>query len=75
MINLKDITEKNLLSIIYLTPADNQKDQVAPNSVSIAQGLFSKTAWFKGVFYNDIPVGFVMLDLNKKEKNVAYGVL
>jgi len=40
MINLKDITEKNLLSIIYLTPAENQKDQVAPNSVSIAQGLF-----------------------------------
>ena len=67
MINLRDITEKNLKSIIDLNVTEHQKDQVAPNSVSIAQGHYSKSAWFKGIFNDDIAVGFVMLDLIKEE--------
>ena len=67
MINLRDITEKNLKSIIDLNVTKHQKDQVAPNSVSIAQSHYSKSAWFKGIFYDDIAVGFVMLDLIKEE--------
>ena len=43
------------------------KDYVALNSVSIAQGHYSKSAWFKGIFYDDRPVGFVMLDLIEEE--------
>jgi len=63
MINLRDITKKNLISIIDLDVSKHQKDQVASNAVSIAQGHYSKTAWFKGIFNDDIAVGFVMLDL------------
>ena len=67
MINLRDITKKNLFSIIDLNVSEDQKDQVASNSVSIAQAHYSKSAWFKGIFNNDIAVGFVMLDLIKEE--------
>ena len=67
MINLRDITKKNLFSIIDLNVREDQKDQVASNSVSIAQAHYSKSAWFKGIFNNDIAVGFVMLDLIKEE--------
>ena len=67
MINLKDITKKNLNSIIDLDVSKNQKDQVASNAVSIAQGHYSKSAWFKGIFNDDIAVGFVMLDLSIEE--------
>ena len=67
MINLKEITSKNLKSIIDLNVKDDQKDYVASNSVSIAQGHYSKSAWFKGIFYDDRPVGFVMLDLIEEE--------
>ena len=63
MINLRDITKKNLISIIDLDVSKHQKDQVASNAVSIAQGNYSKSAWFKGIFNDDIAVGFVMLDL------------
>ena len=67
MINLRDITKKNLFSIIDLNVREDQKDQVASNSVSIAQAHYSKSAWFKGIFNNHIAVGFVMLDLIKEE--------
>ena len=67
MINLRDITEKNLKSINDLNVSEDQKDQVAPNSVSISQGHYSKSAWFKGIFNYDVAVGFVMLDLIKEE--------
>ena len=67
MVNLRGITEANLISIIDLDVREDQKDQVASNSVSIAQAHYSKSAWFKGIFNNDIAVGFVMLDLIKEE--------
>ena len=67
MINLRDITETNLISIIDLDVSENQKGQVALNSVSIAQAHYSNSAWFRGIFNDDIAVGFVMLDLIKEE--------
>ena len=67
MINLKEITKTNLISIIDLDVNEHQKDQVAPNAVSIAQGHYSNSAWFKGIFNDKIAVRFVMLDLVKKE--------
>ena len=67
MINLREITKANLISIIDLDVKENQRDQVAPNAVSIAQGHYSNSAWFKGIFNNNLAVGFVMLDLSTKE--------
>ena len=67
MIHLKDITKTNLISIINLDVGEKQKDQVASNSISIAQGHYSNSAWFKGIFNDDNAVGFVMLDLITKE--------
>ena len=64
MIELRDINEENLLSIIELEVDEDQKDQVAPNSNSIAQGNYTKSAWFKGIFKDGKPVGFIMFDLN-----------
>tara|TARA_B110000483_G_scaffold97032_1_gene119216 strand:- start:426 stop:884 length:459 start_codon:yes stop_codon:yes gene_type:complete len=68
MIILKDITKENLESIIDLDVSKRQRNQVAPNSVSIAQGHYSNSAWFKGIFNNNVPIGFVMLDLSTEEK-------
>ena len=61
---LRDINEENLLSIIGLKVSEDQMDQVASNSTSIAQGHYRKSAWFKGIFHDGKPVGFIMLDLN-----------
>jgi len=67
MIDLREITETNLISIIDLDVSENQNDLVAPNAVSIAQGHYSKSAWFKGIFNDDVAIGFVMLDLITEE--------
>ena len=66
-VTLRDITEYNLIEVMKLDVAPEQKKCVAPNSVSIAQGHYSKTAWFKGIYLKEQPVGFVMLDLNEEK--------
>ncbi|MCK5247040.1 GNAT family N-acetyltransferase [Candidatus Bipolaricaulota bacterium] len=38
-----------------------QEKMVAPNAVSIAQAHFNEKAWFRGIYADDTPVGFVML--------------
>lgn len=72
MIEFKEITKENLRGILKLKVHDHQKDQVAINAWSVAEGHYDETAWFRGIFKEDQPVGFVMLYLDKKEK--AYGV-
>tara|TARA_X000001036_G_C20031283_1_gene542833 strand:+ start:62 stop:520 length:459 start_codon:yes stop_codon:yes gene_type:complete len=71
MIYLRDVTKANLISIINLDVNEQQRGQVASNAVSIAQGHYSKSAWFKGIFNDDIAIGFIMLDLNT-EKNICF---
>jgi len=40
---------------------------VAPNAVSIAQAYFEPKAWFRGIYADETPVGFVMLYDNPDE--------
>jgi len=68
MINLQEITKDNLLPILKLKVKDDQQDQVASNAVSIAQAHYSDKAWFRGIYFNDVPVGFVMLSIDKEQK-------
>ena len=39
-----------------------QEGLVAPNSVSIAEAYFWPTGWFRAIYADDTPVGFVMID-------------
>ena len=39
-----------------------QEGLVAPNSVSIAEAHFWPTGWFRAIYADDTPVGFVMID-------------
>jgi len=68
MINLQEITKDNLGPILKLKVKDDQQGQVASNAVSIAQAHYYDEAWFRGIFFNDVPVGFVMLSIDEKEK-------
>jgi len=59
---LKEITKENLREIFKLKVAPEQERFVAPNAVSIAQAYFDRDiAWFRAIYANDAPVGFVML--------------
>ncbi len=60
-VSLREITEETVVSIIKLAVADDQKDFVATNAVSLAQALFSEAAWYRAIYLGGEPVGFVML--------------
>ncbi len=58
---LREITADTVRDICDLATTKAQEDFVAPNAVSIAEAYFCKEAWFRAIYCNDTPVGFVML--------------
>ncbi len=67
-ISLREIAKETVWDIIQLEPTDDQKKFVASNASSIAEAYFQKDyAWFRGVYSDDCPVGFVMIGMNQKD--------
>jgi diamine N-acetyltransferase len=68
-VSLRQITAETVRAICNLEVLQEQKGFVAPNSVSIAQAYFEPDAWFRAIYADEIPVGFVMLyiDAEKSE--------
>ena len=68
-VTLREITEKTVVQICNLsdTLSDQQQRMVAPNARSIAQAHFSDKAWFRAIYADDTPVGFIMLYDNPEE--------
>jgi len=62
-VTLREITEKTVVAICRLsdTLPEDQRKMVAPNAISIAQAHFAEHAWFRAVYADEMPVGFVML--------------
>jgi diamine N-acetyltransferase len=61
-VTLREITADTVVAITRLSVAENQKGFVAPNAVSLAQALFAPEAWYRAIYLDDEPVGFVMLE-------------
>jgi diamine N-acetyltransferase len=60
-VTLREVTEDTVRTICNLSVTEHQTSFVAPNAVSIAQAYFSKYAWFRAVYADEEPVGFIML--------------
>lgn len=60
-VTLREVTEGTLRDILRLKVAPHQEGFVANNAVSIAQAHFSKHAWFRAIYADETPVGFLML--------------
>jgi diamine N-acetyltransferase len=73
VVSLREVTSETVGRICKLsdTLSDEQKKMVAPNAYSIAQAYFEKHAWFRAVYADDVPVGFVML-YDDAEKDSIY---
>ncbi|MCP5100781.1 MAG: GNAT family N-acetyltransferase [Chloroflexi bacterium] len=67
-ITLKEITKETARSILNLKVADEQKNFVADNATSIAQAHFEPKAWFRAIYADETPVGFIMLFDDAEEK-------
>ncbi|WP_200901413.1 GNAT family N-acetyltransferase [Paenibacillus sp. DMB20] len=62
-VHFRRINAGTVLDICDLsdTLSDEQREMVADNAVSIAQAHFSENAWFRGIYADDTPIGFIML--------------
>jgi len=60
-ITLREINSDNFRAMFRLRVKPEQEQFVAPNVQSIAEAHFSDEAWFRAIYADDEPVGFVML--------------
>lgn len=63
VVSLREITGETVRAICKLsdTLPEEQTKMVAPNAVSIAEAHFAEHAWFRAIYADETPVGFVML--------------
>ncbi len=60
-VTLREINGDTVRRICDLSVTEHQQQFVAPNAVSIAQAYFSDKAWFRAIYADEEPVGFLML--------------
>ena len=78
VVTLREITPETSEAIFALSVADSQKHLVASNERSIAQAHFEESAWFRAIYADNEPVGFVMLHdetLRAEPREAGYLVL
>jgi diamine N-acetyltransferase len=63
-VELREINSKTVRQICNLSVAADQTHLVAPNAHSISEAYFEPKAWFRAIYADDTPVGFVMLYLD-----------
>ena len=61
IVSLREVTEKTVKEVCWLKVSESQNKFVAPNAFSIAQAYFSKYAWFRAIYADETPVGFLMI--------------
>jgi diamine N-acetyltransferase len=60
-VSLRQITADTVRAVMRLSVTEDQKRFVAPNAWSLGQALFAPEAWYRAIYLDDDPVGFVML--------------
>ncbi len=60
-VSLREITAETVRKITSLVVAPSQERFVASNAISLAEALLSPEAWYRAIYLDDAPVGFVML--------------
>jgi diamine N-acetyltransferase len=70
-VSLREITRETVRTICRLsdTLLPEQQRMVAPNAVSIAEAYFNEHAWFRAIYADETPVGFIMLYIGPDDDN------
>jgi diamine N-acetyltransferase len=67
VVTLREVTGDTVRDILRLKVKPDQTGFVADNATSIAQAHFEPKAWFRAIYADETPVGFVMLYDNPDE--------
>jgi len=60
---LREIDKDNFYAICQLSVKIEQQNHVDSNAISMAEASFSNHAWMKGIYLNETPVGFAMVEV------------
>lgn len=60
-VTLREVTKETVRTIIDLEVGEDQNHLVAPNAWSVAEAYFEPRAWFRAIYADEEPVGFIML--------------
>jgi len=61
LVSLREINADTVRQITNLSVSPEQERLVASNAVSLSQALFSPEAWYRAIYADEVPAGFVML--------------
>jgi diamine N-acetyltransferase len=63
IITLREVSSENLFAVLKLsrTLTPLQKHMVATNALSIAEAHYEANAWYRAIYADETPVGFLML--------------
>lgn len=62
VVTLQEVNRENLDDILDLKVTSEQENFIAANAISIAQAHFyPEVSWFRAIYADRIPVGFVLL--------------
>ena len=71
-VELREVDRDNVDALLRLQVAPHQQDYVADNAKSIAQGSVTPGSWYRGVYVDSEPVGFVMLHDERQDEGRWY---
>ena len=60
-VSLRPVTRENFYTVIRLMVKPEQRTSVAPNARSIAEAHYNDNVYFKAIYADETPVGFIML--------------
>ena len=61
-LELRTINHDNFYEICQLEVASNQVNHVDSNAISLAEANFMDYPWFRGIYVNNEPVGFILVN-------------
>ncbi|KIP67340.1 acetyltransferase [Vibrio harveyi] len=86
-LELRNIDQTNFYEICQLKVAKNQLNHVDSNAISLAEANFMNFPWFKGIYSDNNPIGFILVNadtvsgkfelwrfmLDKSQQSKGYG--
>jgi diamine N-acetyltransferase len=72
VVTLREITKETLRAVLKLKVSEYQNRFVAPNPISVSEAHFEPKAWFRAIYADETPVGFVMMYIDPEEDDGVY---
>jgi diamine N-acetyltransferase len=74
-ITLRDVTKQNIRRVLKLKAAPEQERLAPTVAHMIARGVYEDNAWFKVVYADEEPVGFVKVWESNPEEPDLWGIM